>query len=97
MKKGVKDIMVGTVLDYEAKRIRNEGVEEGIKEGMMEIYAKMIQSGRATVQEAAFDFNISEREMRNFVETNLLGKNKEVRTEKEAPAKKAVSRQRRGR
>lgn len=101
VKEGVKDIMVGTVLDYEAKRIRNEGVEEGIREGIregeMKIYAKMIQSGRATVQEAAFDLNISEREMRNFMETNPPGKNKEARTEEEAPAKKAVPRQHRGR
>lgn len=36
VKKGVKDIMGGQVLDYEAKRILNKGKEEGIKEGMKE-------------------------------------------------------------
>ena len=77
VKEGVKDIMVGTVLDYEAKRIRNDGIAEGRKEGEMKIYAKMIHSGRATIQEAAFDLNISEREMRDFIE-KIFGINKEL-------------------
>ena len=32
----VKKIMVGQVLDYEAKRIRNQGIEEGIEKGIEE-------------------------------------------------------------
>lgn len=33
VKKGVKEVMGGKVLDYEAKTIKREGVKEGIKEG----------------------------------------------------------------
>ncbi len=31
VREGVKKIMVGKVLDYEAKRIKNQGIEEGIR------------------------------------------------------------------
>ena len=31
VKEGVKKIMVGQILDYEAKRIRNQGIEEGVR------------------------------------------------------------------
>lgn len=31
VKERVKDVMGGQVLDYEAKRIRNEGIEKGIE------------------------------------------------------------------
>lgn len=34
VREGVKSVMGGKVLDYEAKTIRNEGVEEGIEKGI---------------------------------------------------------------
>lgn len=34
VKKGVKEIMGGQVLDYEAKRILNKGIEKGIEQGV---------------------------------------------------------------
>ena len=34
VRKGVKSVMGGKVLDYEAKTIRNEGLEEGLEKGM---------------------------------------------------------------
>jgi len=36
IREGVKDVMGGQILEYEAKSIRNEGRKEGIKEGMKE-------------------------------------------------------------
>ena len=34
VKKGVQSVMGGKVLEYEAKAIRNEGLEEGMEKGM---------------------------------------------------------------
>jgi len=34
VRKGVKSVMGGKVLEYEAKTIRNEGLEEGLEKGM---------------------------------------------------------------
>lgn len=34
VREGVKSVMGGKVLDYEAKTIKNEGVEEGIEKGI---------------------------------------------------------------
>ena len=42
---GVKQVMGGKVLDYEAKRIKNEGIEEGIKEGKKETAFNMKNKG----------------------------------------------------
>lgn len=42
VKKGVKDIMGGQVLDYEAKRILSKGIEEGRKEKETELIKKML-------------------------------------------------------
>ena len=33
VRKGVKSVMGGKVLEYEAKTIRNEGLEEGLEKG----------------------------------------------------------------
>jgi len=34
VREGVKSVMVGKVLEYEAKTIKREGIKEGIKEGI---------------------------------------------------------------
>lgn len=34
VREGVKAVMGGKVLEYEAKTIKREGIEEGIKEGI---------------------------------------------------------------
>ena len=36
VREGVKSVMGGQVLEYEAKRIRNEGIEHGLERGMAE-------------------------------------------------------------
>ncbi len=36
VREGVKAVMGGKVLEYEAKTIKREGIEEGIKEGIEE-------------------------------------------------------------
>ena len=61
VRKGVKSVMGGKVLDYEAKTIRNEGVEEGIR-GTVSILKKLgipAQAIRIQIQE---QYNLSQEE-----------------------------------
>lgn len=53
---GVKQVMGGRVLDYEAKRIKNEGIKEGIKEGIVEGKA-------AGIVETGVDVGLSDKEI----------------------------------
>lgn len=46
VREGVKSVMGGKVLEYEAKTIRREGIKEGIKEGIEEGMQEGLQKGR---------------------------------------------------
>ena len=65
VRKGVKSVMGGKVLDYEAKTIRNEGVEEGIEEGVRGTFSILKKLGipaqaiRIQIQE---QYNLSQEE-----------------------------------
>ena len=66
VRKGVKSIMGGKVLDYEAKTIRNEGVEEGIR-GTVSILKKLgipAQAIRVQIQE---QYNLSQEESEKYL------------------------------
>ncbi|MCI8694120.1 MAG: hypothetical protein HFH91_15630 [Lachnospiraceae bacterium] len=54
VKEGVKAVMGGKVLEYEAKTIKREGVKEGIKEGIEQgedklsrLIAKLMENNRS--------------------------------------------------
>ena len=47
VREGVKSVMGGQVLDYEAKRIRNEGIEHGLERGMAEGLERGLERGMA--------------------------------------------------
>ena len=47
VREGVKSVMGGQVLDYEAKRIRNEGMERGLERGMAEGLERGLERGMA--------------------------------------------------
>ena len=50
VREGVKSVMGGKVLEYEAKTIRNEGLEEGLAQGLEQGLERGIQEGiRGTV------------------------------------------------
>lgn len=76
VKKGVKSIMGGKVLDYEAKRIktegrtegRREGRREGRKEGKLEALAELVRDNILSVQEAASRANLTETGFREFMQ-----------------------------
>lgn len=45
LREGVKSVMGGKVLEYEAKSIRNEGIQEGLQRGIQKGMQKGIQQG----------------------------------------------------
>lgn len=57
VKEGVKSVMGGKVLDYEAKRIKNEGISQGITvgitQGKKETLIGLVKDGLISVEEAA--------------------------------------------
>lgn len=64
VREGVKDVMGGRVLDYEAKRIKNEGIREGREEGIVE--------GRAEgIVETGIDFGLSDNEILEKLQIKL--------------------------
>ena len=70
VRKGVKSVMGGKVLDYEAKTIRNEGVEEGIEEGVRGTFSILKKLGipaqaiRVQIQE---QYNLSQEESEKYL------------------------------
>lgn len=68
---GVKSVMVGRVLEYEAKTILNQGIsqgislgkQQGISLGKLESYIEMIRDGFISITEAAKRLQMSEEEL----------------------------------
>lgn len=72
IKEGVKTVMGGKVLEYEAKTIRRAGLEEGLKEGLKEglregqkkgrteVLFELVQKDLLSVENAASQLNLSE-------------------------------------
>lgn len=62
VKEGVKSVMGGKVLEYEAKTIRNEGISQG----RIETYIELLNDGLITLKEAAKRLNISEEDLAEY-------------------------------
>ena len=43
VQEGVKSVMGGKILEYEAKTIRNQGIEEGLEKGMEHVAEKYVK------------------------------------------------------
>ena len=64
---GVKSIMGGKILEYEAKTILKRGLTEGLEKGKLTAYAEMVHDGFISVPDAANRFNISVKEFKDFL------------------------------
>ena len=53
VREGVKEIMGGKLLDYEAKRIKVESYEKGISQGRQQILIELVHDGIMTEEDAA--------------------------------------------
>lgn len=79
VRKGVRDIMVGKVLEYEAKTIRREGIREGvcqgisqgisqgIKEGRLKTLAELVRDGLLSMEEASVRAALSPEEFQKKI------------------------------
>ena len=64
VREGVKSVMGGKVLDYEAKRIKNEGLKEGLREGRhegrLEMLFELVGNNILSLKEAAVQAKLTE-------------------------------------
>lgn len=60
VKEGVKSVMGGKVLDYEAKRIKNEGRWEGKIEGKLEMLFDLVNDDLLSIKDAAYRAGLTE-------------------------------------
>lgn len=74
IQKGVKSVMGGKILDYEAKRILNRGIAQGISQGIakgkFELLDEMVRDGIISVSDAAKRLGISVEEFQSQREHN---------------------------
>lgn len=68
VEEGVKNVMGGKVLEYEAKTIRNEGITQGISRGRIAAYVEMINARNITLAEAAERLKMSEEDLKAYCE-----------------------------
>lgn len=60
VRKGVRSVMGGKVLEYEAKTILKEGQKEGRLEGRLEMLFDLVCNNLLSIAEAAAQANLSE-------------------------------------
>lgn len=63
VQKGVTSIMVGKVLDYEAKTILNQGISQGKRE----TYLELLREGLISLSEAARKLQINEQDLKELL------------------------------
>ena len=68
VREGVKKVMGGRILQYEAKDILNQGRDEGRNEKGIEIVEKMLRKGKMTIEEIADYSDMTEKEVEAIAE-----------------------------
>jgi hypothetical protein len=76
IRKGVGTIMGGKILDYEAKRIRNEGINEGRSEGIIigtvDTLRDIGLDDRSIIDKIREKYNLSQKEAEGYVLTSAV-------------------------
>lgn len=71
VKEGVKSVMGGKVLEYEAKTIKNEGfsqgISQGISQGKLEALLELVRDGVLTLEDAAKRLDKSVEELEELL------------------------------
>lgn len=73
IKRKVGGIMVGEVLDYEAKRILKSGIEQGIEQGIISFVKLAMKYGEEkekAVEDAAIEFGVTKQHILNVLDKN---------------------------
>ena len=68
VKKGVADVMGGTVLQLESERLLAEGIAEGIAQGGLAMLVALVKEGTITIHVAAEKAKMTEAEFIKFME-----------------------------
>ena len=71
VQKGVRAVMGGKVLEYEAKTILKKGIAQGLEQGKIFTYVEMIRDGIFTVSEAAKRLDMPVEKLEEFLNQNL--------------------------
>ena len=64
VKEGVKQVVGGKILEYEAKDILRRGISQGRQEGELDMCIRLIQDGLLKVEDAARKLNMEEEELK---------------------------------
>jgi Asp-tRNA(Asn)/Glu-tRNA(Gln) amidotransferase B subunit len=67
VRKEVGTVMVGKVLEYEAKTILQEGRKEGRKDGKMEALVELVRDGLLSISEASRRLGMREEELKKYL------------------------------
>lgn len=71
IREGVKQVVGGKILEYEAKDILNQGRREGLSQGRQEgelnMCIRLIQDGLLKVEDAARKLNMREEELKRYL------------------------------
>ena len=63
VREGVKNVVGGKILEYEAKDILRRGISQGRQEGELNMCIRLIQDGLLKVEDAARKLNMEEEEL----------------------------------
>ena len=72
IRKGVGTVMGGKILDYEAKRIRNEGINEGLIIGAVDMLRDMGLDDKSIIAKISEKYNLSQKEAEGYVLTSAV-------------------------
>ena len=64
--------MGGKILDYEAKRIRNEGINEGLIIGAVDMLRDMGLDDKSIIAKISEKYNLSQKEAEGYVLTSAV-------------------------
>lgn len=71
IREGVKQVVGGKILEYEAKDILNQGRREGLSQGRQEgelnMCIRLIRDGLLKVEDAARKLNMREEELKRYL------------------------------
>lgn len=70
VKKGVADVMGGTVLQLESERLLAEGIAEGIAQGGLAMLITLAKEGAVTIHAASEKAGMTEAEFSKLMEEN---------------------------
>ena len=70
VREGVSSVMGGKVLEYESKTIKNEGMQEGLQKGRLEMLFDLVRDNLLSIKDAASQAKLTEETFREKMMEN---------------------------